>query len=125
MKSRPAPEGTIHPTQRRISANIIKLLVDRGMTREQLASSIGFSSTALVTQRLSGRSEWKPQQLEEVARALGVAVGDLYGELQLVPVGRHFDDAVAADRLLPRPDSNREPAVNDYKELHGWSSEAA
>jgi DNA-binding Xre family transcriptional regulator len=112
MKSRPAPTGTIHPTQKRISSNIIKLLTDREMTRAELADRIGFSSAALVTQRLTGRSEWKPQQLEAVAEALGVEVGDLYDQLQLVPAGRHFDGAGTSTVKLPRVDSNHQPAVN-------------
>ncbi len=83
MRSSAATE--IHPTQRRISRNILRLLLDREMGRDELARRIGFSSKAILDQRLNGRSEWKPQQLEDVAGALGVSVGDLYGELRLVP----------------------------------------
>lgn len=50
------------------------------MTQGRLAAALGLTQAA-VSRKLSGERPWFPAELVEVAEALRVSVGELFGEL--------------------------------------------
>lgn len=63
-----------------LQRRIRKLRVDRGLTQEQLADKCGLTDKSTISHWEVGDTSPRPGLIPKLAKALGVTVGDLYGE---------------------------------------------
>ena len=69
-----------------IGERVHQHMLEQGMTQTRLAALLGFTQ-ATVSRKLSGERPWFADELIAVADALGVTVGDLFGEKCRPPAG--------------------------------------
>lgn len=81
-----------------VGRRIKTLLIGRA-TQSQLGATLGLGQTD-ISRRLSGLVAWKGRELADVADALGVPVGVLYGEPSMEPT--HPTDDLVMNRSSVR-----------------------
>lgn len=75
-----AHEPDMTPVTRRLNENVTTLLFRMGWHRKDLAAAIG-TSGASISRKLNGQNDWTIPEVEQMASALNVEVGQLLGEL--------------------------------------------
>jgi transcriptional regulator with XRE-family HTH domain len=93
----PQEEGDSEDLNTEIGERIYVLIRRRkGMTQLKLAAAAGVTSS-VMSKKIKGESTWSASQLLQVARALDVPVGTLFGERSLNATKGDPDGGIALD----------------------------
>jgi transcriptional regulator with XRE-family HTH domain len=74
------PERTPKPVNELVGMNVSIAAQRRGITQKDLAEAIGVTQTSM-SRRISGTTDWSPDEMERVARILRVEVARLFVKL--------------------------------------------